>query len=373
MRAMRRFALIVIALVVGAGACGDNEPLGTRRLDPAIQAIVDAGFREDMIIDAGSYYLVEGDISFPKSYFRNPTGPAPLFQWRTLNVVGSSAVEHITVNLTGFETSWANAMRAAMTEWNNPSILSKVVFIEGSPGDITTSMQDLGGNCTAGTVAIADFPTSGGAAGPTIRANPTFTSCYTAGQKKFAMAHELGHAIAFRHTDWQARNEYEVPYGAVQIGPATDPNSIMNGNGAFQRAWAGFSMWDRLAVRDLYPYPIPEAFTATMDYSGQAVVSFSPVANGPTDYRVRLTVYGWQVSNGEQYGFGYEEFSSPWVSSTSVTLTGYSYTGTSSCNDGDPWVDGSWYKEYSMWLDFRYADGSWHERPFVEAPLVMVC
>lgn len=370
--------VLLMGIAVALGACAESQPVEVGK-DPYVEAIVAMGFRRDMIVDHGDYFVVEGDIQIPKiDLLPNRDGPRPNFQWRTNNLVGSSAVQNIVVDLSGLEESWQTAMRDAMTEWSKPAILSNLMFVEGSPGNITAIMENLGGSCGAGLIALAKPPSSSGNAGDTIRVSPVFTNCYNASQKKFVLAHELGHTVGFRHTNWQSLGECgtcDPPIGAIQIAgtPATDANSVMNG-ATGGTPWSQFSAYDRVAVKALYPSP---AFiVATTTYPGSTtLVTFPnpPLPDGPTEYRVRLTVYGWQVYEGNQYGFGYEDFASPWSSATSVTLTGFSYTGHWNCSDGDPWVDGSWYKEHSMWLGIRYSDGFEYELPLIDVPLVMPC
>ncbi|MCD9015613.1 carbohydrate-binding protein [Fulvivirgaceae bacterium QH1ED-6-2] len=81
-----------------------------------------------------------------------------------------------------------------------------------------------------------------------------------ANQKLFAMAHEMGHNIGFWHTDQTT--------GTIVPGtPATDPNSVMN---SFVLPWNGFTNYDLVAVRYMYP---AGSFTRTIqaeNYSAMA-------------------------------------------------------------------------------------------------------
>ena len=71
-------------------------------------------------------------------------------------------------------------------------------------------------------------------------------------QKKYNMAHELGHNIGFRHTNWQARGESAA---ATIPHTGTETTSVMNGNTA-TFSWtpsAHFSPGDKKAAVVLYP------------------------------------------------------------------------------------------------------------------------
>jgi hypothetical protein len=105
----------------------------------------------------------------------------------------------------------------------------------------------------------ADAPFSGWP-GPTIEVNTAYTGTPNNDLTKLRnMVHELGHAIGFRHTNWQTNDCDNSPcqpgeYGANQIPntPPTDAASVMNGGTATEE-WAGFSQNDSLATTYLYP------------------------------------------------------------------------------------------------------------------------
>jgi len=224
---------------------------------PYAAQVAALGFRSDMIRDMGDYLLVEGDIQIEKSALtQSPDAFRPQFQWTTDLLVGSSQVQNILVNLSGLasQPDWQNAARSALAEWNRVNC-SSVHLAEGTPADITFSTVDDPDQTLAARASFPlDAPPGSGKPGPTIVVNTNYTGTPNNSSTKFRnMVHEIGHTIAFRHTNWQARGEDLLPYGANQVPgtPATDAASVMNG-GTATTAWTGFSSYDTVAARARY-------------------------------------------------------------------------------------------------------------------------
>jgi hypothetical protein len=120
--------------------------------------------------------------------------------------------------------------------------------------------------------------------------------------------HEIGHTLGFRHTNWQARGEPESPYGANQI-PGTPPSdfySVMNG-GTANNDWAGFSYYDRTAIRTLFPGG-PRSPAGNIDGNGHPVLSW-PSYTDAVSYTVFLeyyTIYTDEYGNQYQMSGGWE-------------------------------------------------------------------
>ena len=295
-----RLVLLAACTVLGS-ACGERTTAPTQAdsdLDLLLLKLATQGFDTVGVEDRGDHLIVERDIVIAKAdiarwgtdSFTPHDTLAPRFQWRTTNIVSQSTiVEGMRVDLSGLDAvpDWQTAARQAMAEWNSVGN-STLYFVEGGPADITVSTFSPS-NCLV--AAQASWP-SGGSPGNTIVVNPGFCGTNTAGTRKRNMAHELGHTIGLRHTNWQT-NDCTFPpcqegsEGAIQIAgtPATDNASVMNGSTA-SVSWSGFSTYDRIAVQVLYP-PMPVTLAGpgyiSVNYnawSGQC--TFSASANGGT-------------------------------------------------------------------------------------------
>lgn len=196
---------------------------------------------------ADGNFLIEGDIFLNKGQLKEMAGATPTNNfivaneehYRTYNLVDVSAGQRIIkVRLgSGFPAHYAKGLEQAIARYNGYNL--KLVFQITTNADqnilITgEALGTSGGGCILGRAA--GFPTNG-------NPSPGFTlstsSCAlnylsTANAADEVMAHEIGHCIGFRHTDYKRRNscgpgagESAGTIGAVHI-PGTPTN--VNGN-----------------------------------------------------------------------------------------------------------------------------------------------
>lgn len=207
-------------------------------------------------------YLVEGDIVLTKDDLNRV--PENIFmrigdeeQYRTNNLVGGLP-RNITVRVsTSLPSSYITATNAAIARYNAQGL--RVTFTRvTSGGNIVISAAPSG----SGYLASAGFP-SGGNPYSSVRVNRSYLDTWNANTVTSIIAHEIGHCIGFRHTDYMSRqyscggspvNEGASTVGAVHIpGTPTGPSS-----GSWMLACIGngtnrpFTSSDRTALAYVY-------------------------------------------------------------------------------------------------------------------------
>lgn len=209
-------------------------------------------------------YIAEGDI-FLDDEILNST-PEHKFlvvadeeHYRTTNLVTapSTGQRTITVRYSGTTTSISNAINAAITRYNNENLRIRFSRVTSGGNIVVSNVSGVA------YIASAGFP-SGGNPYNAIRFNTAYAG-WTANTLTSVMAHEMGHCIGFRHTDYACRqyscggspvNEGSAGIGAIHI-PGTptacngDPTSWMLaciGNGTNRP----FNTNDRNALNYLY-------------------------------------------------------------------------------------------------------------------------
>jgi hypothetical protein len=208
-------------------------------------------------------YLVEGDIVLTENDLNNTPEMqflriAETEQYRTNNLVGSLP-RSITVRVsTNLPSAYVAAADEAIRRYNAQNL--RITFRRvTSGGNIVLSRAPSG----AGYLASAGFP-SGGNPYSSVRVNSAFLGS-NPGTNYLAtiMAHEMGHCIGFRHTDFMNRayscggspvNEGASSVGAILIpGTPSGPDA-----GSWMLACIGngqnrpFNTNDRTALNFLY-------------------------------------------------------------------------------------------------------------------------
>nr|WP_294904851.1 M57 family metalloprotease [uncultured Lacibacter sp.] len=194
------------------------------------------GFSSDNVIAADGGYIVEGDIFLSPQELTTQKTVNKLIvaneeQYRTTNLV--SGPRTITVSISGnsIPANFSTAINNAIARYNAEN-LSLTFQRVASGGDINIKIVN-----SRQYIASAGFPSGGNPYG-TINYAKTYTT-YGIDFMTTVVAHEIGHCIGFRHTDYMSRqyscggaayNEGASSVGAVHI-PGTptgpDPNSWM--------------------------------------------------------------------------------------------------------------------------------------------------
>ncbi|HYD19877.1 MAG TPA: M57 family metalloprotease [Flavipsychrobacter sp.] len=197
--------------------------------------------RDVQKIDEG--YLVEGDIVLTSENLASvPTTPELIIgneeHYRTNNLVNPGSYPTIRVAISSSSSSHTAVFTAALDEairrYNAEGLRVRFQRVTSSPHITINAYYQV-----SNTLGSAGFPTSSGAPYSKIQMNTywynTSTSSTNVNYIATIMAHEMGHCIGFRHTDYMNRsyscggsvvNEGSSGVGAVHIpGTPTGPSS----------------------------------------------------------------------------------------------------------------------------------------------------
>ena len=253
--------LILLALVAVISCKKDAAPAQDEVSQDVLAKVYALGFSSQNVLKSDGGYIVEGDI-FLSDADLNST-PAMQFlrvgseeQYRTFNLV-SALPRTITVSISDrLPASYVAALDEALGRYN---ALGLLITFQRVSSNANISIVKGNGNY----LASAGFPTSSGAPYSQVKVNSNAMSGQPPATVASVLAHELGHCIGFRHTDYmnrayscggQAVNEGASSVGAVHI-PGTptgpDPNSwMLSCIGSGQNR--PFNNNDRTALQYLY-------------------------------------------------------------------------------------------------------------------------
>jgi hypothetical protein len=228
------FSMLTIAGAVVMFSCEMNEVSQEAKVsDDVLSKIGAMGFSTDNVIRTDGGYLVEGDIILHDHDLNGPAGQnklriAEVEQYRTFNLV--SAPRTITIAVSGsVGSAFSTAIDNMIARYNAEKL--NLTFSRVSSGaDITIKIVNTGQY-----IASAGFPTSDGKPYHEVKYAKKYTT-YSDGFMTTVLAHEIGHCIGFRHTDYMNRSyscgsggnegQETTGVGAVHIpGTPTGPDA----------------------------------------------------------------------------------------------------------------------------------------------------
>src|SRR5687767_1162328 len=230
---MKTLLLLLTAGVVIISCKKEVKTLPDEISQETLAKISNLGFSTSNVLKVDEGYLVEDDIILTNENLNEaPNSPrlriAEVEQYNTFNLV-TGGVRTITVSSSGnVSASISNAINAAIARYNAETLELTFQRVT-SGGDINITVINGGSY-----IASAGFP-SGGDPYPEVKFNKRYQN-YSSGFLTTVIAHELGHCIGFRHTDYMNRayscgtggNEGQetTGVGAVHIpGTPTGPDA----------------------------------------------------------------------------------------------------------------------------------------------------
>ena len=229
---IKTLAIIGIASLAVIGCKkNDVQPVQDEISQEILAKISSQGFGTSNVQKTEGGYLVEGDIILSEEFLNSQPGGNLLRianneQYRTTNLVNQPRA--VTVSVSGsVSADFSTAVDNAIARYNAQGLT------------LTFSRVSSGGNInirivnTRQYIASAGFP-SGGNPYYEIKYNKTYTT-YGIDFMTTVVAHEIGHCIGFRHTDYMDRsyscggaysNEGASTVGAIHIpGTPTGPDA----------------------------------------------------------------------------------------------------------------------------------------------------
>ncbi|MBH8570044.1 hypothetical protein KB206_14230 [Microvirga sp. STS02] len=199
------------------------------------------GFSTDDVRKVAGGYVVEGDMLLTPELLASAPGYSTLRvgseeQYRTTNLV-TGLPRTLTVSLaSGFPAAYGPAIDEAIARYNNANLQLHLTRITTGTADLPVKYSaDLGPGVLGQS---GGFP-SGGNPAPGFTLVPSVINSTNTNYIATIMAHEMGHCIGMRHTDYYNRqyscggrksNEGASTVGAILIPgtPSTaEPNSWM--------------------------------------------------------------------------------------------------------------------------------------------------
>lgn len=228
---------VMAAIVVALSCQTEDEPMQSNEVSASvIEQIKSLGFSTQNIKSLSDGYLVEGDIvlhhnDLSRGKKRNTLKVANTEQYRTTNLVSAPRVIKISVAST-LGTAYVQATDAAIARYNAENLT--ITFQRVSSG---ADIQIVKANFFEQYLflASAGFPTADGKPYNRIKISTVQMNGQPADTKTSIIAHEIGHCIGFRHTDYMDRSyscggspsdEGQSDVGAIHIpGTPTGPDA----------------------------------------------------------------------------------------------------------------------------------------------------
>jgi len=206
----KTLAVLFLTGMVTLTACKKDVKTSEEEISQAVKDQINKlGFSTTDIQKIDEGYLVEGDIVLTDANLTEgrPLSPslriAEEEQYNTNNlVIISGGSRTITVSASGNVSSGlSTAIQHAIARYNAQNLQLTFLWAgSNGGGNINVSIVNTGQY-----IASSGFPTSSGAPYGTIKYARKYSN-YSDGFMTTVIAHEMGHCIGFRHTDYMNRS-----------------------------------------------------------------------------------------------------------------------------------------------------------------------
>lgn len=298
---MKQFAYYLLFLLLPIlFACQKNDTAPDQHVsNKIISKLQAAGFHtSEGLKQYKDGYLVEYDIFLTEKQIdelaKNPVNPKiQVEHYRTNNMVPGTVRTIFVYMDPSFNSYMQNAFDQALARYNDLNIGIRFIRDSGSGSNIDILAFYEVSNVLGFS---AGFPSNNNPATP-IRLNTFYYNAQRA-DAITTIAHEIGHAIDFRHTDYMNRafscgaggNEGTAGVGAVPIpGTPTSPSANSWMLACSNNTDRPFTAEDRVALTTVYPGPpasvlIKNRWLNTYLYDDNGIAKYSTTV---TDNRFR--------------------------------------------------------------------------------------
>ncbi|TLV03514.1 matrixin family metalloprotease [Dyadobacter luticola] len=202
-------------------------------------------------------FIIDGDIRITRSSalgYLNADKTSRVNQRQLMWLLKDDVVKNIKVHIaSSIYPDWYEPVYQALKAWSTMSN-TKVYFVQTTKLEeadirITAQYQLPNPDGSPNWVARQSLPNADGTIGGGMEVNIYYNSDskMSFSKKRYAIVHELGHAIGLTHTDKPAAGLFDFQ---VCDTPVMDKASVMN---SMVQDWTGFSKYDVTAVETMYP------------------------------------------------------------------------------------------------------------------------
>ncbi|TWI91182.1 dual-action HEIGH metallo-peptidase [Chitinophaga japonensis] len=294
----------------------DTDPIQEKKIDSKyLLRIHQLGFDTTGARNYDSLFIVEGDIPMAKSFLDT-------VKLSSSDKNGRHAYTNTLLNMNNIriflsETFWGNStyyqgILRAVQEWNGVTN-SSLNFHTISHADAGYNWEIINATLPGGILALNDYPglpDINGVPGYNILVDMDYINSLnlTYRQISWIIAHEIGHMVGLRHSDWDLRGEGTGVEGANYFPniPVEDYSSLMraifdiNNDGSVL-----FSSYDRTAISTLYPLHFCNLQTyidlPNSGPSGTISGSIYP------SYRGSVDLVEWEITNNSGFSYTYSD------------------------------------------------------------------
>ena len=250
-------------------SCSTEEAVNVNNIPGhVLEALAANGFSTNDVVNYEAGYLVEGDIYMTEDQIVNFNGGINVNeQYRTTNLVNAGGGRVITISPDSrYDAAMIAGLDEAISRYNAENLsISFLKVASGASADINMNRLRKGEE-RQGILGSAGFPTASGDPYNEIKMSGILQSTYGLGTPGIAtiIAHEMGHCIGFRHTDYfnrsiscggSASNEGASTVGAIHI-PGTPTGATASAKSFMLACTDGgdrpFNNDDKTALNYLY-------------------------------------------------------------------------------------------------------------------------